>query len=946
MRAPKIFVQEELNKLRWIIIDDRLSECERLSKRLCQLNVKSENISVFVPDKPCDFEKPATNTITTGIFPSFDFVGDCYTCNDKHELKKWICPENDVLKFYHDMLYNFIKNDGKAKFVFLIDLDFNRKPFCGLDILTLLRKTLTPLSYQVRFISNMPRKFMCKFLDTEFGNNLPILGDNNHLSFVSKASGFNDMPLITKDNISQFSSFKDCVTNKEKYWIYGIYDSEILSGVEEVKSRCKIIRELENDIKKDIEKEKCLSSDIIRDRIDICISQHKELKGKLYRNEIKALIDASISYCKPSYANAFGYQCSLTSRKDIVYLSETRIAEIKIGEMQYTSSEIYHVYKLEELETAIELNQPMHVVINLDSCVNPWVWVWEIERITQTIFHFEIFGYGVYFVTSKKKDEIEKEKEWKAFKACWKPLLCSKNKEPYELTICSPIFWKYRMVLHFNSYRKFIHDIQGVLREYGNDAAKQKEELDKIKQDIEALYELTLDKDLENLKNKINDDTNPLTIENLEKEPQKIAWVVVGTNNESIDALKNKLETEAVQFKKNKLLNNSDTFNSIVVKEDVEDFKTQINTYATCDNIIFLFDNVMPCFKFGNEIYEKAITLINNSFNGKHFACRILERGKWALKVGNEKIVFSDKKKYSMVEKTFKLSQRCKDFFIYSCRDDESFFTIDRLYFMREDMKNPQPSNLNAEFYQLRDKIDENKYLYKKILKQSENRIWQKIGWETNYSCDAENNEKILMNRICILRYVYDNLCMVVDNFSLKVGICAENINGCNYKKIVDKDLQSLILDEYSTLKNMTIEEFDEFENDKNWKKNESWNKLLYSVENWIENPTKKDWRAPKNWLPRIKLLKKMIETKPMYLFEINQNLMEIIEAEGHGDTTLRNFFVRKYDFRVKQKTKPRKKLQDKIYMSMNLDSVFEYEKDYLRQKYAGNDIVQAGLNS
>ena len=709
MAAPRRYRKVNPATLKWIIIDDRTSDLEKLAEELRALDVKPENIHGFKLESQANFDAPEKKNkkkikelldLTNGSKPAFDYLGITYAF-DNEEWKKF---ESEVsLRFYREVLYPIISNksdDTDISFIFLIDLDFRNKSYCGIDVLALLRKTLNPFCYQVRFITNVSRHSVKRFIDAEFGGKLAILGDNNHLSFISKDSRLREMPIITKDYYKQFTgSFVEKINKRDKDSIFGGYES----------SR----------------------------------------KGK-----------------------------------PVVYLSDRDI-KIEICGREYLDSEIERIKDLTDLEGAIKKNNPTIVVVDLDLYKDPRECIWTLEGISMKKSNYEIQGFSVYFITSKPEEDRKNDKTCIALtRSRWKTFLHYVNPglglQVGEANVSSPIYWKFKISI--DTCKQFLHDLR-----HAFNSPDEIYDLAKIKQEMEASLALMYNQDLDRMVKVLNDNTDS-SIDNLEAPVEKILWVVVGIDHVSVDSVVTKLEAEAEVLKTHKYLNQEDQFIPIVVGDTVEDFKKQIGDLQEYENTVFLFDDLMPCYikiiKNQKVKLIKALEIIKKEFKEKNFTYRILERTTWnfVAKTGDEwKVVEIEKEERDKGKELFKSANKCFDFFVYSRSEDESFFTVDKIFFMRSDLKMSKSVVRNPAFNELIFKIKYGKKelipdYYRLLAKylagngkieirpaKGYNEVsgsfveWMNIIWGSNNGCDEMYNEAILINRLYILEFVCAN---------------------------------------------------------------------------------------------------------------------------------------------------------------------------------------------
>ena len=180
----------------------------------------------------------------------------------------------------------------------------------------------------------------------------------------------------------------------------------------------------------------------------------------------------------------------------------------------------------------------------------------------------------------------------------------------------------------------------------------------------------------------------------------------------------------------------------------------------------------------------KALEIIKKEFKEKNFTYRILERTTWnfVAKTGDEwKVVEIEKEERDKGKELFKSANKCFDFFVYSRSEDESFFTVDKIFFMRSDLKMSKSVVRNPAFNELIFKIKYGKKelipdYYRLLAKylagngkieirpaKGYNEVsgsfveWMNIIWGSNNGCDEMYNEAILINRLYILEFVCAN---------------------------------------------------------------------------------------------------------------------------------------------------------------------------------------------
>lgn len=796
------------NEVIWVIIDDDKSECIEMADVLNKLGIKQENIFMFQPQKRSAFDAVK---IESDVKPSFDYEGTCLTYDNYKPQIEW----KEGKKLYEDI----ISNNPNNKFIFLIDLDYAGYTFCGFDILYLLRWSLSPCRYTIRFVSGMPRKFMYQFIKSEFESRFPVFGEGENWAFLSKDA----FSQLTKHQLNQFGNF----SNKD------------------------------------------------------------------YKNE-------NI----PEFNN------------NVIILSQKKIESITIGTDTFEPyNNVLLLRNVAHLNKFVDEKKPKSVIIDLDMN-NPDDNILEIQRISLNINPFDNHGFGVYFITEKKG--------LGNLNPIWKPLLHTEvnNKISIEINeMVSPIFWKYLMAIDLNYERKAIHDMRNAIR--CQDPKETEEKLKSIYEEIERRHRLVMDVELQTLCDLIVAKGYKLSSTDLETTLEKIYWVLVGDDSKILKDKLVQLNTDAGKLKTYGFLNTDDIFESVVEESDV----IKVLEESVCTNFVFLFVDL------GDKRLKNIRKIIKDKEKGKQVTCRFLKC--------SEKTTIN---KHLKTEE----NRNCTGGFVYEClTKDMEILTPDRVSFIRQDIRNIKRSNLNPELHQYIDKredgflIDKDKTWIDKIVRNVSTNLLD-ISWGTNNKCVTEFNENFLNNRLCILKYFCENLCLVI-----KSQKRMPSTNGIEFIGETDK---------FCILKNRIIRGLI---TDKRFKKaiKEKSYEMLNNDLSFAELIANAKFRYI-NMLKDEELFN-FIAAIDWHVFAVLYEDIRRRFLEDDSKKTVRDFLHSQYAFEVIQKQEEFKIKNDdvdsdddgnkdveKLLISIKSDSLFEYEKKYLRERFKDNDIVQAWLNS
>lgn len=880
--------RENVDNLKWIIIDDRLPDLEKLAEEVKGLGVSAEDIIGFKVESQGEFEAPATeikdipgllNFAEVSKTPTFDYLGYEYRFDKNEEWKKF--ESEDKIKLYVDELYSIVSDPQKGKainFIFLIDLDFGNNSFCGFDILTLLRKTLNPLNYQVRFITNVPRKSIKKFIDEVYGDNFSVLGDNNHLSFISKDSAFRQLPIITKDYYEQFTS---TFIEKNQKSIYDVY---------KLIRKDKVVCLSDKDIEITIDKQLYKKDDIERienlDGLESAIKQHKPtivvvnldlfdepLKGiwtvesiskKISEYEVKGFSVYFVTFKTEAEREGDKTWKNLISSRWKPFLKTiNEKSELKV-DITEVCSPIYWKFKISISSYRQFIHDLRHVLAleNKDERSNGWKKIKgdidaylalienddEVKKLQTTLKTSEevqgnqsindidepleeilwvVVGIdedSVTDIVNKLNKEAEglKDKEYlnSDDKFVW--LVVENTKEKFKeqiknlpkadntVFLFDDVMPCYETELGEISKASAISE-NGFAESYRNEKTSFDKTFDRYFDNVKKQFDEAHDIKNDNWTvgvSRIKSNLSKNYFVKIEK-PFKEAFDKIKTNkmtfdetSEIIKEVKEAFEKEYFDIAVTEIVNESK--NKELLKKDPETLKNFVNEYLKGQHQDCAFDKFANAFegiiknlfeevsKTKNEAFEKenltqasetkkegskkikftkALEIIKDVFDeenkNKNFTYRILERTTWALVENGWNIEFSDdekktKEKYNTAKKGFKMNHKCLDFFVYSWpkkeeEKEESFFTIDRLFFMREDLKIPKSFARNPVFNELKDKLNginsipKNFIALLDILNGKKTAGWQEIRWGSNYRCGEDDNERILINRLLIL---------------------------------------------------------------------------------------------------------------------------------------------------------------------------------------------------
>ena len=608
---------------------------------------------------------------------------------------------------------------------------------------------------------------------------------------------------------------------------------------------------------------------------------------------------------------------------DVVLLSQKEITKITIGSKEQSVRQVRGIHYF---ASSIQSVKPKSVIIDLDF-QNPLGVIHEIQRISLNIAPFEVDGFGVYFITEKTKNEIQNEEFWNTINCNWKTLLHTDVKTEILISanqIVSPIYWKYQMAIELNYERKAIHDIRNAIKK---DEETKKIELDSIRKEIERRNRLSMDVELEKLLFLIDEKGTKLSPADLIETLDEIHWILVGDNSKLINERIKQLSSEVAILKRYKLLNDKDKIESYNVG-----CIGGITHFFNHDNLVFLYLDLDPnsLAKIRGLITKEMKSHENINVTSRFLLCS----------------------NNTGISKTLKQAEnkKCIGGFVYNClTDDDEILTIDRVSFIRQNLRNVRASNLNSQLHQLIDKdssgifpIDKDQSLVNGIL-AGINKELLYIDWGTNNTCSEAYNTSFLENRLRILEFICENLCLITkwpDNTSYPFRGEIKAIGNGKYFIVKDKVMRAMISNKHfhNLIQKVDYEVLDDdaafaeliSEGKRHYMNKFSDENLLYFIANvkWFifavlnENIRRKFIEERSNMSPRDFLHGK-------YAFDVVQNVDLDIERFVYGEDEM-------YE----------KEDKEELLIAIKPSSLFEYEKDYLRQKYAGNDIVQAWLNS
>lgn len=607
---------------------------------------------------------------------------------------------------------------------------------------------------------------------------------------------------------------------------------------------------------------------------------------------------------------------------DVVLLSQKEITKTTIGSKEQS---VRQVRSIRYFESSIRSVKPKNVIIDLDF-QNPLEIIHEIQRISLNINPFEVDGFGVYFITEKSTEGIQAEDFWNSINCNWKTLLHTDVKSKIEIDsnqVVSPIYWKYQMAIELNYYRKAVHDIRNVIRKA--DPAIKKIGFDSICKEIDRRNRLSLDVELEKLLFLINIKGTSMSLSDLTDTLDEICWILVGDNSGLIKARKLKLNDEVAKLKSYEFLNKKDIVESYNIESTSP---SDFTHFFVHDNLVFLFLDLKH--KSLTDI-RKLITEQMKVYTNKNVTSRFL------LCSENTEI-----------NKTIKQAEntKCIGGFVCNCLTDDEILTIDRVSFIRQNLRNVRAFNLNSQLHQLIDKdnngnfpIDNDPSLIDGIC-AGINKELLDIDWGTNNTCSEAYNTSFLKNRLCILDYICENLCLITkwpDNTSNPFGSRdIETIGNGKYFIVKDKIIRAMISNEHF---------------------HDLVQKIDYKV---LDNDAAfgvliGEGQRARHYIEKFKnndLLYFIANVNYFVFAVLNENIKRKF-IKDHSKMNPRDFLHGKYAFDVVQSSdlnisrligdEDEKNIEE-LLISIKPSSLFEYEKTYLRKKYVNNDIVQAWL--
>ena len=611
---------------------------------------------------------------------------------------------------------------------------------------------------------------------------------------------------------------------------------------------------------------------------------------------------------------------------DVVLLSQKEITEITIGSKVQS---VRQVRGIKYFESSIQDVKPKSVIVDLDF-QSPLEIIHEIQRISLSINPFEIKGFGVYFITGKTEAEIQAEEFWNSINCNWKTLLHTGIKSKIEINvnqIVSPIYWKYQMAIELNYERKAIHDIRNAIKK---DQITKMSELESIRKEIERRNRLSMDVELQKLLSLIDTKSINLSLSDLDDTLEKIHWILVGDDSRLIEKGQKQLNDNVNILKKYGFLNAYDSIGSYQIGTP-----GGITSFFSHDNLVFLF-----------------LDLKDNSFTDIRRLIAKEMKSNVSKHVTSRFLLCSE---HTKIDKTLKQAEnkKCIGGFVYNClTDKDEILTIDRVSFIRQNLRNVSVSNLNSQLHQLITKdssgifsIDKDQPLINGILGGIGDNLLD-IGWGTNNTCPEEYNTSFLKNRICILDYICKNLCLVTKwpNNSINPFESGdiETIGNGKYFIVKDRVIRAMIsIKHFNNL--IQKVDYEVLANDGAFAELIKERRIHYKRKFEDRNNGLLYFIANVNW----------------FIFAVlNENIKRKFIKE-HSNMSPRDFLHGKYAFDVVQSSDSKRSSEcynegemeeeermEELLIAIKPSSLFEYEKDYLRKKYAANDIVQAWLNS
>lgn len=408
-----------------------------------------------------------------------------------------VYPDYDYQVTYgqkNSTLYDILKSISTSAptnpcFIFLIDILFARKSFCGPDLFNFIRHTLDPRRYVVRFLSHLTRYMVSDFLQKEFaGLHLgqeraktdekrikPVTGDKLDEEFFSKAPYRTDgKAILSQHRVDDLKSrFPRQISGWDCFYSYVIYPEGVDFSIEEITNtagRRTLYLDEHDGIEKLISKKRFFLHRLkyyygLKTKNPIYGAKNFDVNKNYLKlaSELESKVKrpASLTYYYPLYRHELRKWRSWEPKEDdeivdVLYLSDNseRDAEIEITlegtplKKKCLNTSTDENTLLEEISKA----RPRYLLIDVPE--NDFSIIYTICRITRRISWFEVHGFSVIFVANDVNNHT-----LSGLTGIAPQLLIAKSVQMKIEEEMSPIYWHLIEMAYFESGSFITHEL-------------------------------------------------------------------------------------------------------------------------------------------------------------------------------------------------------------------------------------------------------------------------------------------------------------------------------------------------------------------------------------------------------------------------------------------------------------------------------------------------------
>lgn len=467
----------------WFVIDDDKWLLANVQKELQALG--ETNIYALKPSERTKIEasawrnelsfRPALPAEDEGIvYPDYDYQ---------------VTYEQENTTLYDILNGISSSNPTNPYFIFLIDILFTRKSFCGFDVFKFIRCTLDPRRYVVRFLSHLTRYMVSDFLQKEFAGlhlgqeraetdekrRKPVTGNKLDEEFFSKAPYRTDgKAILSQHRVDDLKSrFPRQVSSWDCFYSYVIYPEGVDFPLEEITntagSRTPYL-DKHDGIEKLITKKRFFIHRLkyyygLKTKNPIYGIQNFDDKKNYLKlaSELESKVKrpASLTYDYPLYCDELRKWRSWEPKEtdeiaDVLYLSDDPERDAKI-EITLEGKPL----KKKCLNTSTEENtlleevskvRPRYLLIDVPE--NNFSIIYTICRITRRISWFEVHGFSVIFVANDVDHHT-----LSGLTGIAPQLLIAKSAQMKIEEEMSPIYWHLIEMAYFESGSFITHEL-------------------------------------------------------------------------------------------------------------------------------------------------------------------------------------------------------------------------------------------------------------------------------------------------------------------------------------------------------------------------------------------------------------------------------------------------------------------------------------------------------